>query len=145
MTLAQGGTLPSVLQSPVETPTWPSSSPLNKREKRRRSEEWGQGERKQRKEIKKDQESTDSTAWRTGVKKGIEETKRRAEGRRWLSLCCVELLALCQQSIRYYWPRKQKGKKHQQVVTAYWAAKCHVTGTLPVVLCTLPSLPPDTH
>lgn len=32
MTLAQGGTLPSVLQSPVEAPTWPSSSPLEEEE-----------------------------------------------------------------------------------------------------------------
>lgn len=31
MTLAQGGMLPSVPQSPVEAPTWPSSSLLNKR------------------------------------------------------------------------------------------------------------------
>lgn len=36
MTLAQGGTLPSVLQSTVEALTWLPSSPLNKREKRKR-------------------------------------------------------------------------------------------------------------
>ena len=39
MTLAQGGTLPSVPQSPVEAPTWPSSSPLNKRGEEEEEEE----------------------------------------------------------------------------------------------------------
>ncbi len=41
MTLAQGGTLPSVLQSPVEAPTWPSSSPLNKRGEEEEEDEKG--------------------------------------------------------------------------------------------------------
>lgn len=60
MTLAQGGTLPSVLQSAVEALTWPPSSPLNKREKRkrrRRRTSEGRGERKRRTEIKRDRES----------------------------------------------------------------------------------------
>lgn len=60
MTLAHSGTLPSVLQRPVETPTWKSSSLLNTREKRsrrRRRGDRGHGERKQRKEIKKERDS----------------------------------------------------------------------------------------
>jgi len=49
MTLAQCGTVPSVLQSPVEAPTWLSSRPLKHRVKDERKETGDPGERKNRK------------------------------------------------------------------------------------------------
>lgn len=109
MTLAQSGALPSVLQSPAEAPTWPPSSPLDKREERRRKrscQEWAQTERKQRDKTG----GVDNTV-RGEIRGQRRPRKRRAEGRRWLSLCCVERLVPCKQSICYYWPCKQKEKK----------------------------------
>lgn len=66
---------------------------------------------KRRKEIKKDQESRPNGSVDRDVKEresGLR--KRRAAGRRWRSLCYVELLY--KQSICYYCPCKQKGKKN---------------------------------
>lgn len=85
MTLAQGGTLPSVLQSTVEALTWPPSSPLNKREKRKRR-------RRTRSEGREDGDK-ERPRGETQLF-GREETergqrrprKRRAEGRRGPSL-----------------------------------------------------------
>lgn len=60
MTLAHSGTVPSVLQSPVEALIWPSSSPLNQRgeEKEEEEVEGVRAERKRKKwEIKEDQQS----------------------------------------------------------------------------------------
>lgn len=53
MTLAQGGTLPSVLQSPVEAQTWPSSSPLNKRGEQEEEEKGVRAGREKKEEGRK--------------------------------------------------------------------------------------------
>lgn len=87
MTLAQSGTVPSVLQSPVEALIWPSSSPLNKRGEEKEEEEktekqWEQRERERKKE--RDKEKTNKVActvrW-SGKLKEIEEIKKEEASR----------------------------------------------------------------
>lgn len=74
MTLAQSGTLPSVLQSPVETLTWKSSSLLNKRGEEQEEEERGQRARREETEEGDKERRRQSTMlsagqeWRRGTR-----------------------------------------------------------------------------
>lgn len=141
MTLAQSGALPSVLQSPAEAPTWPPSSPLDKREKRRRKrscQEWAQTERKQRDKTGR----VDNTV-RGEIRGQRRPRKRRAEGRRWLSLCCVERLVPCKQSICYYWPCKQKEKNIRKSALLTEAQSATWWGLFQWCRAPSPSLPPS--